>query len=199
MSLARGTPCGVRYGELFADWELSIARRLAFQFHRTRAVRRTHALEDLVQEVLICWLGVRDQYALSRGALRESYMAVVGRNRLLELTRRQRTASRKLNHLSMPFSTPFSDAPDCGTIGDLVEAAPERSAQAADIHDLRIALRRILPELTARERRILKLLRLGLSKVEAARALSIHRDTLHVDVLRIRKVLIDNGLADFLT
>ena len=198
MSFARGTPCGGRYGDLFADWELAVARRLARQFMRTKSVRRAFDDEDLVQEILLHWCGVRGRYSSEGGASQRTFMASVCKNRLRELLRRQKTATRKINSIAQPFSTPLSDDPDSGTLGDLAAALPGTPGLAADQDELRAIIERILPELPPRQRRLLKLLQGGMNKTEVADTLGINRDTVYQDIKRIQKLFIDNGLRDFL-
>jgi DNA-directed RNA polymerase specialized sigma24 family protein len=70
------------YGDLFAAWEIAVAKSLIIKFQKNYPWLKGFEFEDLLQECLIHWYLNRASYKEERGASIRTYMAKVGKNRL---------------------------------------------------------------------------------------------------------------------
>ena len=185
-----------RYGDLFADWELQTAESLVSRFWlSSQRVRAAYEKEDLLQECLIHWHGVRDRYVATRGASQKTYMTRIVQNKLLELLRHEKADVRRINSEAVPFSTPL-DSEEDRTIEDEADEAigqePD-SFEESGVHDILGSL-----SLTPRQKEISDLLSQGFKKTEIAKKVGAHRDTVYQDIERIRKLFEEKGLKRFL-
>ena len=74
----------MNYGGLFESWELGVAKRVINDYRREHRNLAREGFDDLLQECLIHWLDVRDQYDPSRGASKKTYMAdIVAYNKII--------------------------------------------------------------------------------------------------------------------
>jgi RNA polymerase sigma-70 factor (ECF subfamily) len=91
---------GLTYGDLFADWEMAVAKQAISRFQARIPRFKGMYFDDLLQECLIHWLLQRSRFQPSRGASVRTYMAKVLLNRLQEILREQLTDRRKVFHLA---------------------------------------------------------------------------------------------------
>ena len=185
-----------RYGDLFADWEVQVVEAVVRKFWKTSPrLRAVYDQEDLIQECLIHWHGVRNSYLADRGASKKTYMSRVLNNKLLELLRYEKADLRKVNSEAIPFSKPVGSEED-RTIEDEANQAHDEDPETFEesrVRDILVGL-----PLTAREKAILDLLSQGLKKTEIAKKVGAHRDTVYQDIERLRKLFEDKGLKRFL-
>lgn len=180
--------CAKSAQNLFASWELTVARAWVRQFRHL--ARDPEELQDLEQEVLIHWLEVRDQYKESL-ASPKTFMNRVVKNRLLELDRAQKAQIRRINLEAIPISTPTGEGT---TIGDEVDRASPLEGDGDLISDLRQAM----ALLNGQQQSIAMQLTAGVPQTEIAESLGLHRSTIHEAIKRIRKVFMDKGLKEYI-
>jgi DNA-directed RNA polymerase specialized sigma24 family protein len=97
---------GSNYGDLFADWEMAVAKQAISGFQARNPRFKGLHFEDLLQECLIHWLLQRSKFQPSRGASVRTYMVKVLYNRLQEILRGQLTDRRKVFHLAESLDQP---------------------------------------------------------------------------------------------
>lgn len=188
------------YRGLFEGWEIALAKELIDRFRsRWRSLERENT-DDLLQECLFHWYGVRDRYEPGRELLPRAFMARVLGNKLMDFVRKRDYDKRRTNYETTALEE--------HTVGDdglsrrsrheelQVEAA---GADEQCREDLRIDLASALKALTPRQRRLCELLGAqGLSVREASRCLRISPVTLYAELRRIKKIFADQGLGDYL-
>jgi RNA polymerase sigma factor (sigma-70 family) len=181
-----------------ASWELEIAEYVVRDFLVRHQPPPKFEHEDLVQDVLIHWLARRDRYDRSRGASPKTFMRKVIKERLADIERRASAAKRGGHTVPLSIDTPIDDTERTLAdiiIDDTVAADPQRVAELAL---LKSAIRRALPLLTDRQRRIVHALAAEVSVAEISRTLGLPRSSLHDEINRVRKVFRDEGLRDLL-
>jgi len=192
------------YRGLFEGWEIACAKELIGLFRsRWRSLEREN-LEDLLQECLLHWHRVRDQFDPGRGASLRTYMAQVVQNRLADIARESEAERRRVNLVasSLEEIDPGGDDDDDGP--ELLEvllqhpdAGGGAAAQEPD-PDLLIDLARALARLSPVQLALCRLLGVeGLSLREASRRLGVARATLHDELKRIRRVFAEYGLENY--
>lgn len=190
------------YRGLFEGWEIALTKVLIGQFRsRWRSLER-ESFEDLLQECLVHWYGVRNQFDASRETSRKAFLASVVRNKLTDLVRERGATKRGGDFVEVSLDETLSDSEDAPTFADLLDAAGTRGpdeGNGVDYNDARIDIAKALQKLTPRQRRLCLLLgEEGLSIKEVAERLAIPRGTLYEEIKRIRKVFSDQGLGDYL-
>jgi DNA-directed RNA polymerase specialized sigma24 family protein len=91
---------GLVYGNLFAAWEIAVAKSLIIKFQKNYPWLKGFEFEDLLQECLIHWYLNRASYKEDRGASIRTYMAKIVKNRLQVILREQQSDKRKAIHMS---------------------------------------------------------------------------------------------------
>jgi len=192
----------VNYRGLFEGWEIAVAKQLIGRFRsRWRSLER-ESFEDLLQECLLHWYGVRNKFDPARETPPRAFMAQVVQNKLADLLREYDADRRKVNYVAASLDAPCGDREDGPTLIDALANAPhedvtrsrERSAADARI-DIEVALARLGPA----QRRLCRLLgEQGLTVQEASRLLGLPRGTIYEELKRIRKIFAELGLQDYL-
>lgn len=191
----------LRPGHGLDGWELAVAKKLVGEFRR-----RSHALErqefdDLVQDCLLHWIGVRRKVDADPRNPPVAYMAQVLRNRLADWVREQ-GADKCGGDLELAsLDAPVRDLEDGMTLAESLDAAGALLAgHDGDWGpDARIDLLRVLPDLTPSQRRLCLLLgEEGVSVKQAAERLGIPRATLYAEIHRIRQVFVEHSLDNYL-
>ncbi len=192
----------LRHGNGLNKWEIAVTKKLVSEFRRRSRILAREEFDDLVQDCLVHWIGVRRKLAPDPSNPPVAYMAQVLRNKLTDLMREQAAEKRAgdLDVLSLDATVDGSE--DGLTLAESLSAAePTRRADegGADRHHARIDLSRALARLTPVQQRLCVMLGAeGLSIKEAAERLRIPRGTLYEEIKRIRKVFTDHGLGDYL-
>ncbi len=177
----------------FEPWELDLIWTLVQDFVTRQTLPRDLESQDLYQECVVHWLSRRQRYDERRGASRSTFLRKVVRAKLQDLALGWKAAKRGAGQQPLSLDAPMSrNEPDGPTIGDLL--ADQRTSDSAVALDIQ----RLTDRLSARQRWIIGGTRLGFTKTEISRWLSISRDTLHEDLRRIREVFRDGGLAPHL-
>ena len=177
----------LHYPGLFEDWELDIADRVAESFCGDWKPLPVDDHEDLVHELLIHWNSKKESYKGLREASLPTFMRKVLGSKALDLIRARKRLKRRTLDKAEPIEMPSGEE-------ERREVADTRTPNQIE---LEIDLRLLLARLTPRQRRIHDLL-FTHSKQQIAEELGLHRDTIHDEVMRIRKLYEKNDMKDYL-
>ncbi len=161
-----------------------------------------HEFDDLVQDCLLHWIGVRRNLAHDPDNPPVGYMAQVLRNKLTDLMREQGAEKRAGDLGMLSLDATIDGSEDGMTLAESLDAS--ESAQSGEDgqthrHHVRMDLLRALTILTPSQQRLCLMLgEEGLSIKEAAEKLRIPRATLYEEIKRVRGVFADFGLGDYL-
>ena len=161
-----------------------------------------HEFDDLVQDCLLHWIGVRRNLAPDPDNPPVGYMAQVLRNKLTDLMREQGAEKRAGDLGMLSLDATIDGSEDGMTLAESLDAS--ESAQSGQDgqthrHHVRMDLLRALAILTPSQQRLCLMLgEEGLSIKEAAEKLRIPRATLYEEIKRVRGVFADLGLGDYL-
>jgi RNA polymerase sigma factor (sigma-70 family) len=192
----------LRPGDGLDKWEIAVAKKLVNEFRRRSRILARDEFDDLVQDCLLHWIGVRGRVAPDPDNPPVGYMAQVLRNKLTDLMREQGAEKRAgdLGAISLDATVDGSD--DGMTLAESLDASESAHlGQDGETHrhHIRMDLLRALARLTpAQQRLCLMLGEEGLSVKEAAERLRIPRGTLYEEIKRIRQVFADFGLDAYL-
>ena len=178
------------YGDLFEDWEISVARRVAIQFLRNYPWLQGLYLNDLVQEGLIHWHFHRSSFHEGKGASAKTYMTRVLNTQLKLMLRQQLTDKRRASHMAESLDSPLDEYET--TLSDLIPADELVSGIST-----RVDLESALVELTLLQRRICDLLSQDYPVKKIADHLGKPRSTVRDEIKRIRQIFFRKGLGDF--
>jgi RNA polymerase sigma factor (sigma-70 family) len=182
-------------------WELATTKKLVTEFRRRSRILERHDFDDLVQECLAHWIGVRNKVDIDLPSPPVAFMATVLRNMLMDWIREQ-GAEKRSGDLGLLSLDATLDGTEDGP--SLADALAESDAAGSVDHggsfaDMRMDLLRALPMLTAPQQRLCVLLgHEGLSIKEAAERMRIPRGTLYAEVKRIRELFAHHGLDVYL-
>ncbi len=184
----------LEYGDLFKNWEISIAKKLVKEFkYRWRCLSK-ESTDDLLQECLTHWYFNKNKYDPEKHASQKTFMHKVVKTKLTQIIRRYSTDKRKVSYLSMPLK--IGEDEEELTFPD-EHIARNRGDPAAYILKSE-QVKEALAKLTKRQRKLCKLIAEGISIKEASRRLKITRRTAHRELKRIRKVFIREGVREAL-
>jgi RNA polymerase sigma factor (sigma-70 family) len=184
-------------------WEIAVTNKLVGEFRRRSRILGREEFDDLAQDCLLHWIGVRRKLAPDPDKPPVGYMARVLHNKLTDLVREQ-GAEKRAGDLGTTSLDAAVDGSELGTtLADLLEASGSTLAGSRDEthrHHVRIDLLRARAQLTPSQQHLCVMLgEQGLSVKEAAEHLRIPRATLYEGIRRIRKVFADQGLHGYLT
>jgi len=187
----------LNYGGLFESWELGVAKKVISDYRREHKNLEREGFDDLLQECLIHWLDVRDQYDPARGASKKTYMAEVIGNVLGQMAEKTRTDKRKAIYESVSLDEPLNDDEDSPTLKDKIAQSDGVLPQIKS--ELKIELSKAFQKLTPQQQKLCKLLgEEGLTISEACRRLDKHRMIVYRELARIRELFEKEGLKDYL-
>ncbi|MCA3106013.1 MAG: sigma-70 family RNA polymerase sigma factor [Rhodocyclaceae bacterium] len=180
-----------------ARWEIATAKKVVAECRRAHRILEHEPFEDLLQECLVHWLGVRSRVPEATGsAPPAAYMATVIRNRITDLIRELTSDKRGPWLAAVSLDTPIWSDEDSVSLGDMLEDERESDRTAAS--RVRLDLERVIAQLTPAQRDLCRLLgEEGLSIREASERLQIPRSTVYAEIQRIRRVFEDHGLGNF--
>ena len=189
-------------GDGLDKWELAVTKKLVGEYRRRSRILGRYEFDDLVQDCLLHWIGVRRALERDPDNPPVGYMAQVLRNKLTDLMREQGADKRAGDQLMVSLDATVDGSEDGMTLAESLDAS--ESARLGedgetDRHHVRMDLLRVLVLLTPAQRRLCLMLgEQGQSAKEAAEQLRMPRGTLYEEIKRIRKVFADHGLADYL-
>jgi RNA polymerase sigma factor (sigma-70 family) len=175
---------------------------LVGEYRRRSRLLERYEFDDLVQDCLVHWIGVRKKLAHDPDNPPVGYMAQVLRNKLTDWMRERGAEKRAGDLQTVSLDATVDGSEDGMTLAESLEASESaQSAGQGETHRLhvRLDLLRALVLLNPAQQRLCLLLgEEGLSIKEAAEQLQIPRGTLYEEIKRIRKVFADHGLGDYL-
>ncbi len=181
---------GLFYGDLFADWEIAIAKSLIREFRERYPWLKSLDFDDLLQECLIHWYLNQASYKEDRGASVRTYMSKVLKNQLQLILREQQTDKRKAIHLAESLDEPFKEAET--TLADFI-ADSESLADYAIHLDVEAAVEILTPL----QKAICQLLAQEYPVKRVAEMLCKPRSTVRDEIKRIRNIFSQKGLKDY--
>jgi len=185
-------------GNLFADWEIGIAKNVINQGSRRISWFREEDFDDYLQELLLHWWKVRDRYRPNEGAKRETYMGMVLRRKMYDLLEGQRTKKRWAGNFAESLEKPVLAGEKDRAIGDTRSDWTGKDVRPDhDEINLKIDLQTVLATLTPEQLRICHLRRQGYSEMATAKQMEIPRSTLQDKTRRIRTIFSDQGLEKY--
>jgi RNA polymerase sigma factor (sigma-70 family) len=182
---------GLFYGELFADWEIAVAKSLIIKFQKNYPWLRGFEFEDLLQECLIHWYLSRASYKDGRGASIRTYMFKVVKNRLQMLLREQQSDKRKAIHMAESLDEAI--AKDETLTGDVL-IDPESLTDHDLIH---LDVEAVIESLTPSQRAICQLLEEEYPVMRVAEILRKPRTTVRDEIRRIQEIFLQKGLKNY--
>ena len=192
----------LRPGDGLEKWEIAVAKKVVGEFGRRSRILGREDFDDLVQDCLLHWIGVRRRLAPDPDKPSVGYMAQVLRNKLTDLMREQGAERRGRGLGAISLDATVDGSEDGMTLAESLEAS--ESTHAGEMgethrHHVRMDLLRAMARLTPSQQRLCVMLgEEGLSVKEAAEQLRIARGTLYEEIKRIRKVFADHGLGGYL-
>ncbi len=180
---------GLFYGDLFADWEIAVAKNLVSNFQKSCPWLKGFDFEDLLQECLVHWYLKRDRYMQERGASVRTFMAKVVKTRLQMILREQQADKRKAMYeaTSLDESVGEDEIP----LGEML-VNPESSTDYA----VRLDIEAVLELLTPLQKDICRLLAQEYPVKQVAERLGKPRTTVRDEIKRIRQVFLQKGLKE---
>lgn len=192
----------LRPGDGLEKWEIAVAKKVVGEFRRRSRILGREDFDDLVQDCLLHWIGVRRNLAPDPDKPPVGYMAQVLRNKLTDLMREHGAEKRGGGLGAISLDATVDGSEEGMTLAESLEASD--ATQAGEVgethrHHVRMDLLRAMARLTPSQQRLCVMLgEEGLSVKEAAEQLRIPRGTLYEEIKRIRKVFADHGLGDYL-
>ena len=191
----------LRPGYGLERWELATTKKLVTEFRRRFWILERQDFDDLVQDCLVHWIGVRNKVDIELHSPPVAYMATVLRNMLMDLIREQGAEKRSGDLGLLSLDATLDGAEEGPTLADTLTESDSAGSvdHGGSLADMRRDLLRALPLLTAPQQRLCVLLgHEGLSIKEAAERLRIPRGTLYAEVKRIREMFAKQGLGVYL-
>jgi RNA polymerase sigma factor (sigma-70 family) len=192
----------LKLGNGLDKWELAVTYKLVSEYRRRSRLLERYEFDDLVQDCLLHWIGVRKKLAHDPDNPPVGYMAQVLRNKLTDWMRERGAEKRAGDLHTVSLDATVDGSEDGMTLAESLETS--ESAQSGGQgethrHHVRLDLLRALALLTPAQQRLCLLLgEEGLSAKEAAEQLRIPRGTLYEEIRRVRKVFAEYGLGDYL-
>ena len=192
----------LRPGDGLDKWEIAVAKKLVGEFRRRSRLLVRDEFDDLVQDCLLHWIGVRRKLAPDPDNPPVGYMAQVLRNKLTDLMREQGAEKRAGDLGAISLDAPIDGSEDGMTLAESLDASESAQwGEQGETHrrHARMDMLRALARLTPSQQRLCLMLgEEGLSVKEAAEQLRIPRGTLYEEIKRIRRIFADHGLGDYL-
>ena len=187
----------MNYGGLFDWWEIAVAKKLIHEYRENHRCLQKEDFDDLLQECLIAWLDLRDQYDPSRDASRKTFMAGVVRIELCKIIEKATAEKRKTIYESVSLDQPLDDEEGAPTLKDKIPDTKNTSPLINS--ELKKELSKAYEKLTPRQQKLYKLLAEdGLSINAACKHFNNHRSIVYREVIKIREVFEKEGLRDYL-
>ena len=189
---------GLKYGGVFEDWEIAVAKKLVDQFKRRWRCFAKDDFEDLLQECLSHWYFRRDKFMDSKGASKSTYMSNVIKNKLMDMVAERMAEKRKTDQMSISLDAPISEDDETAIIDKIADKLTEDISSVIHVIGLKNDLATALDKLTPQQKELCRLLEDGVSIKEAGQKLNIHRSTVYEEIKRIAQTLEGDGLKNYL-
>ena len=183
---------GLFYGDLFAAWEIAVAKNSIIKFQKNYPWLKGFEFEDLLQECLIHWYLNRASYKEDRGASIRTYMFKVVKNRLQLILREQQSDKRKAIHMAESLDEAIGE--DKTLPGDVL-IDPESLTDHRLIH---LDVEAVIESLTPLQRDICQLLEQEYPVMIVAEILRKPRTKVRDEIKRIKEIFLQKGLKNYL-
>ena len=159
---------------------------------------KNEGFDDLLQECLIHWFFIKDQYRPEAGASEHTFLNRVTRHKLADIMRIKGANKRKVFYMSESLDAMADDEESISAKEKIlmVEEQVVSKLTAADLPD---ALSRATANLSFRQKQLCRFLMEGMSIAKAGEKMCIPRTTLNEEVKRIREVFLKEGLEEYLS
>ena len=164
---------------------------------REYACMKNEGYEDLLQECLIHWFFIKDQYRPEAGASERTFLNRIMRNKIADLTRRRFSNKRKVFYMSESLDA-MGDDEESISAKEKILMVEEQTVSKITAADLPDAMLRATSNLSFRQKQICRYLSEGMSQVKVGETMKIPRTTLQEEVKRIREVFRKEGLEEYL-
>jgi len=181
---------GLYYGDLFADWEIAIAKSLVSKFQEDYTWLKGLEFDDLLQECLFHWYLNRGSYREEKGASIKTYMAKVLKNQLHIILREQQADKRKAIHEAISLDEPLGE--DGTTLADLIADEKLLTSDA-----IRLDVEAVLLTMTPLQQEVCRLLAQEYPVKRVAELLGKPRSTIRDEIKRIWDIFSLKGLKDY--
>ena len=149
-----------------------------------------------MQECLIHWLSIREDFDPTHGASQNTFMGRIIRNKLMDLVREREADKRKVTYAAVSLHEPQGN--DEGSPALEETLTDSRHAISLQI-ELKLDLTSVLQKLTPKQKKLCHLLKEdGLNIKEVSQCLNTPRSTIYDEMKRIRKVFLKEGLDEYL-
>lgn len=188
------------YKGLFEDWEIGVATNVVDKYRREWKCLQGDDFEDLLQECLIHWLFAKDKYDPACDASRQTFMARVLKNKVLDIIKDHERDKRKVQQNSVSLFQPICEAEDASTLLEIL-GDDESFAERLNVNvELQIDLAKAVEKLTPRQRELCALLSETDSNItEISERLGVRRKQVYKEIDRIRAIFEDEGLKNYLS
>ena len=164
---------------------------------RDYASLRKEGIEDLLQECLIHWFFMKEQYRAESGASERTFLNRVTRNKIADLIRRRAANKRRVSYESESLDAMDDDEKMIST-KERILMVEEQTTIKITVADLPEAMSKATANLSFRQKQICRYLSEGMSQVKVGDVMNIPRTTLQDEIKRIREVFRKVGLEEYL-
>ncbi|MFH1552711.1 MAG: sigma-70 family RNA polymerase sigma factor [Candidatus Omnitrophota bacterium] len=158
---------------------------------------RKEGFEDLLQECLIHWFFMKDQFRAESGASERTFLNRITRNKIADLIRRRDANKRKVLYVSKSLDEMDGDGESINT-KEKILMVEEQIVSKVSAANLPEAMSKVTAGLSFRQKQICRYLSEGMSQVKVGEIMKIPRATLQDEIKRIREVFRKAGLEEFL-
>ena len=189
----------ISYKGLFSDREMEVATNIVDRFMKQWKCLRREGFDDLRQECLFKWYRVKGEYNPLAEANQWTFMAVVIKNELLHKVEKLTADKRKASAEAVSLDDRISEEEGAPTYLDKLSAKEDSVTDPRLTVWIKIDVAEALRKLISKQRKLCRLLgEGGLNIKEASEVLKIPRGTLYGEIDRIKPVLEEAGVRDYL-
>ncbi len=193
----RGVHISQNYRGLFQEWELREILCSIREAQREYPSLKREGTEDLLQECLIHWFFIKDQYRPEAGASERTFLNRITRNKIADLIRRREANIRKVSYMSESLDAMGEDEESISA-KEKILMVEEQTVQKISAADLPDAVSRATAGLSFRQKQICRYLSEGMSQVKVGEIMKIPRATLQDEIRRIREAFLKEGLEEYI-
>ena len=172
-------------------------RCLIRNVQRENLCLRGEGFEDLLQECLVHWFFIKDQYRSEEGVGERTFLNRIIRNKLADIARIKGAYKRKVFYMSESLDAMDEDEELSGA-KEKALMVEEKTVEKITTAELPDALARATADLSFRQKQLCRFLSEGTSLVKVGEKMNIPRTTLQEEVKRIREVFRKEGLEEYL-
>ena len=164
---------------------------------RDNACLKNESFDDLLQECLIHWFFIKDQYREEAGASKRTFLNRITRNKLADFIKFEWRNKRRVFTMSESLDAMEGDEELIGK-KERILMVEEQTISKITAMDLPEAMARATAGLSFRQKQLCHFLTEGMSIAKAGEKMGIPRTTLNEEVKRIREAFRKEGLEEYL-